>query len=215
MLKILKEKNIIHKDQGYALYFYYNGKEYKEVNGKLADENSELITFDSNFRLASVSKQFIAYSIVDVIKKGLLKYDTTILELYPNLPKYFEDITVRNLLNHTSGIYDYEDMPHNEDDPQVIDRDILDFLATTTTTYFKPGTKYKYSNTAYILLGLIVEDVTNKSIVEYIEENIFKKAMMTESKVNIQGKTLIKDRAYGHIINDEGNLEVQDQYIQQ
>ena len=212
MLKILKEKNIIHKDQGYALYFYYNGKEYKEVNGKLGDENSELITFDSNFRLASVSKQFIAYSIVDVIKKGLLKYDTTILELYPNLPKYFEDITVRNLLNHTSGIYDYEDMPHNEDDPQVIDRDILDFLAATTTTYFKPGTKYKYSNTAYILLGLIVEDVTNKSIVEYIEENIFKKAMMTESKVNIQGKTLIKDRAYGHIINDEGNLEVQDQY---
>ena len=64
-------KNIIRrKDQGYALYYYNNGIEYKEVNGKVADENSDDVTFDSCFRLASVSKQFVAYAIVNLIKEG-------------------------------------------------------------------------------------------------------------------------------------------------
>lgn len=212
MLKFLKEKNIVHKDQGYALYCYNKGKEYTEVNGKVREVNSDDITFDTNFRLASVSKQFIAYCIVNLINEGLINYDTDILKIYPNLPSYFSEITIKHLLNHTSGIYDYEDMPHNEDDAQIMDRDILTFLCTTASTYFKPGTKYKYSNTAYILLGLIVEDVSKQSIVNYIEENIFQKAGMSNSKVNIQGITEIKNRAYGHIINNEGNLEVKDQY---
>ena len=212
VLNILKDKCIIHKDQGYALFFYHKSKVYEELNGKLKDENSKDIDFNSNFRLASVTKQFIAYAIVDLIHKGKLKYETKIKTIFPELPSYFEKITVKNLLNHTSGIYDYEDMPHEENGYQLQDREILDFLKTTDKTYFEIGTKYRYSNTAYILLGLIIEEASGETMEKYIGENIFTKALMNESKVNIQGKTYIKDRAYGHIINNEGKLVEKDQY---
>lgn len=212
VLNLLKEKCIIHEEQGYALFFYHNSKVYEEVHGKLKDKNSKDIDFNSNFRLASVTKQFIAFAIVDLIHKGKLKYETSIKSIFPDLPSYFENITVKKLLNHTSGIYDYEDMPHEENGYQLQDRDILEFLKTTDKTYFEVGTKYRYSNTAYILLGLIIEEVSSETMEKYIGENIFSKASMSESKVNIQGKTIIKDRAYGHIVNENNQLVEKDQY---
>lgn len=204
-------KNIIRrKDQGYALYYYNNGIEYKEVNGKVADENSDDVTFDSCFRLASVSKQFVAYAIVNLIKEGKLSYDTTIKSLYEELPDYFNNITIKNLLQHTSGIYDYEDMEWNKEE-QLQDEEIIDFLKTTDKTYFTPGSTYKYSNTAYILLGLIVGKVSKMEIKDYIEQNVLYAAGMYDSYVNIQGVTEIKNRSYGHVVEDD-KLVVKDQY---
>ena len=81
-------------------------------------------------------------------------------------------------------------MPHEENGYQLQDRDILEFLKTTDKTYFEVGTKYRYSNTSYILLGLIIEEVSSETMEKYIGENIFSKASMSESKVNIQLKTL-------------------------
>lgn len=209
ILNILKDGIIKHKDQGYALYFYNNGEELVEVNGKEHIDYDKKIDFNSCFRLASVSKQFIAYAIVDLINDNLLSYDTTIKELYDDLPDYFNNITIKNLLNHTSGIYDYEDMEHDEE--QLQDEDIIDFLKTTNGTYFTPGETYKYSNTAYILLGLIITKVSKKHVKDYIEEHIFKKAGMKDSYVNIQGITNINNRAYGNIVVDN-KLQMKDQY---
>ena len=93
-------------------------------------------------------------------------------------------------------------MEHDEN-IQIVDEDIIDFLLTTDKTYFEPGSTYRYSNTGYILLGLIVSKVTNRALNEYIETEIFKKALMFNSKANIQGKTIIDKRAYGHIIDNE------------
>lgn len=207
----LTKNAIIHKDQGYAFYFYHKGQEIVKVHGILGDEKSNKITTNTNFRLASVSKQFIAFATINLINEKLINYDTKINEIFENLPDYFNHITVKHLLNHTSGIYDYEDMPHS-DDKQIVDNDIIDFLNTTSTTYFVPGSKYKYSNTGYILLGLIVEKVSKRSIADYIKKEIFHKADMSESKVNIQGKTIIKNRAYGHLIDENNKLFVKDQY---
>ena len=209
VIEKLKERMIKHENQGYALYLYNNGKEYKDVNGKVADENSADINFDSCFRLASVSKQFIAYAIVNLVNENLLSYETTVKELYDELPDFFSDITIKNLLQHTSGVYDYEDWEHGEE--QLQDEEIIDFLKSTSTTYFKPGSTYKYSNTAYILLGLIITKVAKKHVKDYIQEIIFDKAGMSDSYVNIQGVTEIRNRAYGHIIIDD-ELVVKDQY---
>ena len=209
VIEKLKERMIKHENQGYALYLYNNGKEYKDVNGKVADENSADINFDSCFRLASVSKQFIAYAIVNLVNENLLSYETTVKELYDELPDFFSDITIKNLLQHTSGVYDYEDWEHGEE--QLQDEEIIDFLKSTSTTYFKPGSTYKYSNTAYILLGLIITKVAKKHVKDYIQEIIFDKAGMSDSYVNIQGVTEIRNRAYGHIIKDD-ELVVKDQY---
>lgn len=209
VIEQLKQGLIKHPNQGYALYLYNNGLVYKDVNGKVEDENSDDITFDSCFRLASVSKQFIAFAIVKLVNDNLLSYETTVKELYPQLPEFFNNITIKNLLQHTSGIYDYEDMEHG--DEQLQDEEIIDFLEKTEGTYFTPGTAYKYSNTAYILLGLIITKVSKIHVKDYIEENIFQKAEMFDSYVNIQGVTEIKNRSYGHIIED-GKLVVKDQY---
>lgn len=201
---------IIHENQGFAVYYYEKGQVLEQYKGKLHCDKNEQITNSSNFRLASVSKQFIAYSIVDLIYKNKLSYNTKIIDIYPDLPKYFNKITIRNLLNHTSGIYNYESIPH-KDGEQVKDRDILTFLKNTDNTYFEVGSTYKYSNTAYVLLGLIIEDITHQSISEYIDENIFKKAHMDNSKVNVEGTTIINHRAMGHLLNKENKLYMKDQ----
>lgn len=208
-IKTLYEKVNFHPLQGYALFYYHNGKTYEKCQGKLSDNHSSDITFNSNFRLASVTKQFIAFSIVKLINDGLLKFNTSILEIYNELPDYFKAITIKHLLNHTSGILDYEDMEHT--DKQIQDEDILDFLKKTTITYFEPGSCYKYSNTAYILLGLIISKVTKRDLDEFIETEIFKKAGMVNSKVNYEGKTNVLERAYGHVL-ENGELLVKDQY---
>ena len=192
-----------------ALYFYQNGEEFNKCVGKLSDEYSNDITFNSNFRLASVTKQFIAFGIVKLINSGLLEYNTPILDIYLELPSYFKDITIKHLLNHTSGIMDYENMEHT--DEQIADEDIITFLQSTTNTYFEPGSRYQYSNTAYILLGLIIKKVSGKELDEFIHTEIFEKAFMNNSFVNYEGKTNVLERAYGHII-ENGKLVVKDQY---
>ena len=205
-------KNVIkHEEQGYALFYYENGKTLEEVRGKESINKENLITFDSCFRLASVTKQFIAFGIVKLINDGLLDYSTNVLEIFPMLPKYFKSITIKHLLNHTSGIYDYEDMKHDENGALLQDDDIITFLKTTSKTYFEVGSTYKYSNTAYILLGLIIKEISKKSIGEYLDETIFSKAGMNNSCVNYEGITDIRNRAYGHILKD-GKLVQKDQY---
>lgn len=208
-IKTLYEKVNFHDLQGYALFYYNNGTTFEKCTGKLRDENSPNITFNSNFRLASVTKQFIAFSIVKLINDNMLCYDTSILDIFSDLPSYFKDITIKHLLNHTSGILDYENMEHT--DEQIQDEDILEFLKNTNHTYFKPGERYQYSNTAYILLGLIISKVSNRALNEFIETEIFTKAGMLNSKVNYEGKTNVLERAYGHIIAND-KLVVKDQY---
>ena len=209
--KKILDKVVIHKDQGYAFYFQHNDYIMKKVNGFEKDENSPHITFDTCFRLASVTKQFIALAIIQLVNNDKLAFSTKITDIFLDFPCYFDKITVQNLLNHTSGIYDYEDLPHKDDDKQIKDEDILSFLKTTTTTYFKPGTKYRYSNTAYILLGQIIERVTNKKLDTYLKENIFEKIGLIHTYVNNEGTTQIPSRAYGHLLQDE-KIIVKDQY---
>ncbi len=208
----LLNKVLINKDQGYAFYFKDQFVELKKTNGlaKVTDKSS-FIDFDTNFRLASVTKQFIAYGIMKLVLENKLSLTTNIKDLFDDLPAYFSSITITHLLNHTSGILDYENMPHHDDDPQIHDKDILAFLKTTTNTYFTPGAKYQYSNTAYILLGLIIEKVTNMPIDVYLQKNIFDKAAMENTKVNYEGLTQIKKRAYGHLLIDN-KLILKDQY---
>lgn len=204
--------NVIKNDnQGYAFYFKLDDNEIKKVNGYLKEEDSDKVDFDTHFRLASVTKHFIARGIVELIIQGKLKLDSCVLDVFDTLPSFFEKINIKHLLNHTSGIFDYETIPHKDDDPQIRDHDILPFLENTKGTYFEPGTEYRYSNTGYILLGLIIEKVSNMKIDEFLNEYVFKKAHITNTIVNYQGKTNISKRAYGHVL-ENGKLIVKDQY---
>ena len=134
--------------------------------------------------------------------------DTTLYSLFDNMPEYTKNIKVSNLIYHTSGIYDYEDMDHT--DCQICDEDVLNYIRTTDKTYFEIGSKYQYSNTAYVILGLIIEKVSNEKIGDYLGK-IFNDLGMTYTKVNYQGTTEFDSRAYGHIKEGDKFIE-KDQY---
>ena len=199
---ILKDV-LIHSFQPYALYVKEGSSELNSFN------NSNEF---SNFRLASVTKQFIAMGIIKLVEANLLTFDTTISNIFKDLPDYFESITILHLLNHTSGILDYEDYLEKDfKDRQLKDSDVYCFLKTTTITYFTPGTKYRYSNTGFILLGLIIEKVSGMSLSDYLSEKVFSLCDMQNTMMNLEGETLIPNRVMGHIIKD-GQLIEKDQY---
>ena len=163
------------------------------------------IDAETDFRLASVSKQFTAMCIMLLVHDGKLHYDDHLTDFFPEFPAYGRPITIRNLLNHTSGLPDYEDIltrqyPHTPDDqiPQIHDAAVLKLLGQQTASKFPAGSKWEYSNSGYVVLGLIVEKVSGKPFGEFLEERIFTPLHMTGTLAYEKGKNVVPHRAYGH-----------------
>ena len=162
----------------------------------------------TNFRLASVTKQFTAMSIMLLVHDGKLHYDDRLTDVFPDFPEYGRSITIRNLLNHTSGLEDYEDLmpPADPNVPveqiQIQDPGVLDLLRQQKSTKFKPGSKWEYSNSGYVLLGLIVQKVSGKSFPDFLHDRIFGPLKMTNTIAYVRGKNDVPNRAYGHSLKD-------------
>lgn len=169
------------------------------------------ITTSTNFRLASVTKQFTATAIEILAERGKLSYDDPIVKWLPSLPSYAGPITIRHLLTHTSGLIDYEDLIPKSQTEQVNDADVLHLLEQTDHLYFAPGSKYQYSNTAYVFLGLIVERVTGESLGAFMKREIFDRAGMHNTVLMDAGVT-IANRSFGHTRVD-GKWERRDQSV--
>ncbi|HEY2720631.1 MAG TPA: serine hydrolase [Chitinophagaceae bacterium] len=164
-------------------YFRFNGNVMVIKNGKVAyqqclgytDYNSKRPLNDSSvFELASLSKQFTAMGIMICRERGLLSYDDNIKKFFPGLP--YDNITVRNLLTHTSGLPSYEDQFEKHWDHKKIafNKDIIDMLERLhDTLFFEPGTGWKYSNTGYAVLAYIIEKVSGMSYNDFMAGNIF------------------------------------------
>src|SRR6202011_5397461 len=137
-------------------------------------------TPDTNYRLASVTKQFTAASILILAKSGKLSLDDPITK-YLTLPAYANAITIRHLLTHTSGVFAYEDLIPAGTTRQLKDSDVLQILKDDDGAYFPAGTEYRYSNTGYAFLALIVERVSGQRFADFLCENIFQPAGMRDS----------------------------------
>jgi CubicO group peptidase (beta-lactamase class C family) len=159
---------------------------------------------ETSFRLASCSKQFTAMSIMLLVHDGKLRYDDTLSDIFPEFPAYGRTITVRNLLNHVSGLPDYEDLMetlhpgHWTDENQIQDREVLSMLETQKATKFPPGTKWAYSNSGYVVLGLIAAKVSGKSFPEFLHDRIFAPLKMDHTLAYVKGKNEVTNHAYGH-----------------
>src|SRR5213078_365522 len=136
----------------------------------------------TNFRLASFTKQFTAMAIMLLVHDGKLRYDRSLTELFPDFPTYEKTITVRNLLNHTSGLPDYEDLMEAFEkkngstwtpEKQIQDAEVLELLKKEKAGKFPPGTSWSYSNSGYVVLGLIVAKVSGKSYGDFLHTRIF------------------------------------------
>ena len=174
-------------------YFRFNGNAMVIKKGQViyqqslgyADYDTKRSLNDSSvFELASVSKQFTATGIMICKERGLLGYSDNIKKFFPNLP--YDNITVRNLLSHTSGLPGYEDQFEKNWDHKKIafNRDIVDVLEKLhDTLFFKPGTQWKYSNTGYALLASIIENVSGMSYSDFMSKNIFQPLGMNHTFV--------------------------------
>lgn len=163
------------------------------------------IDAQTNFRLASFTKQFTATAIMLLARDGKLHYDDHLTDFFPEFPAYGKSITVRNLLNHTSGLPDYEDIlekqyPNTPDNqiPQIKDAGVLKLLEQQTTPKFPAGTKWDYSNSGYATLAMIVEKVSGKPFGEFLRDRIFVPLKMTDTLAYGKGKNEVPHRAYGH-----------------
>ena len=164
-------------------YFRFNGNVLIARGGNIiyqqplgwADFNSKRPLNDSSvFELASLSKQFTAMGIVMLKERHKLNYDDNLEKYFPDFP--YDHITIRNLLTHTSGLPSYETQFENRWDHKKIafNKDIINILQQAKDTlYFKPGSKWKYSNTGYALLALIIEKVSGMSYNDFMARNIF------------------------------------------
>ena len=154
---------------------------------------------DTNYRLASVTKQFTAAAILLLKNSDKLSLDDHITK-YLHVPE--QGITIRHLLTHTSGVLAYEDLIPAGTTRQLKDADVLDLLAKQNTTYFAPGTHYRYSNTSYAFLALIVERVSGQRFADYLRDNVFKPAGMNATVAFEQGVSTVANRAYGYSRTD-------------
>ena len=164
----------------------------------------------TNFRLASCTKQFTATAIVLLARDGKLRYEDRLTDFFPEFPAYGKSITVRNLLNHTSGLPDYEDLMTKPDAgtppekiPQIHDAGALKLLEQQSSGKFPAGTKWEYSNSGYAVLSLIVEKVSGKPFGQFLQERIFTPLQMSNTIAYEKGKNDVSHRTYGHTKNDD------------
>jgi CubicO group peptidase (beta-lactamase class C family) len=160
------------------------------------------LTSRSVFNLASVSKPITATAILLLVQEGKLSLDDSVQKWIPNFP--YEGITIRHLLNHTSGLPDYLDLFEMYwDKAKIADNDdLLRYLIKyKPERLFAPNKRVEYSNTGYILLALIVEHVTDMDFADFLQGNIFKPLNMTRTQaIGIRKENIeIDDYAYGYV----------------
>jgi CubicO group peptidase (beta-lactamase class C family) len=152
----------------------------------------------TDYRLASVSKQFTAASILLLAEDGKLTLDDSIRHWLPSLPASTDKVTLRELLSHTGGLIDYEDLMPANTTEQLNDNDVLRMLSATSKNYFPPGSAYRYSNSGYVLLGLVVEKASGESLPAFMQQRIFKPLHMDHTLMYVRGGPDVSQRAYGY-----------------
>lgn len=148
----------------------------------------EEMTVDHQFQIASVSKSFVAVSILQLVEAGKLTLDQTIDKYFPDMPNA-ELITIHQLLTHTSGLYSGDDLT-NYSQVTTVDEIIAPAFKSSNLYYEEPGTYSIYSNLGYDVLGAIIEQVSGQTYADYIEEHVLIPARMTQSGLNMEGLVL-------------------------
>ncbi|HET7360242.1 MAG TPA: serine hydrolase domain-containing protein [Rhodanobacteraceae bacterium] len=189
---------------GASLLVVKDGKALVRRGYGLANlEDATRATAATNYRLASVTKQFTAAAILLLAQDGRLTLDDPVRRWLPELPAGDAAITVRQLLTHSSGLVDYEDLIPPDTAGQVGDADVLRMLSTAHANYFAPGTAYRYSNSGYVLLGLVVERASGKTLPAFLHDRIFAPLGMDHTVLYEHGTGReVADRAYGY--SEEG-----------
>ena len=187
-------------------------------NGKIIDSgaygwaNLELkspVTSHSLFNIGSIGKTFTATAIMLLQKEGKLSIDDPIGKYLDSLPDSWNNITIKNLLSHTSGIRDYaHDFPGypfiEKDRRQDISEARFIRMATAVPLNFQPGERWAYSNSNFVLLGFIIHKLAGKPIGDFMKERIFDRAGMKETRYT-DVHEIIPNRSSGYLLDEDAN----------
>lgn len=190
LLKRINKRN----DFNGSLLVAKNGKIlYSSQIGYANFAKKELLNDSSVFQLASVSKQFTAASIMLLYERNELQLTDTVNKYFPNFP--YENVTIKNLLNHTAGLPKYfwvaENKWQHEKAPN--NKEMMSLLASTNVQrFYSPGRRFDYSNTNYFVLASIVEKVSGLDFSDFVQQNIFDPLDMKDSYVYSFEKDSVK-----------------------
>ena len=127
------------------------------------------------YEIGSITKQFTSSAIMRLVDQGKLKLDDDLSKYVPQFPLHGKRVTIRHLLNHTSGIHSYTSSPEWQKtwNTELSPDAIVKFVAADTFD-FAPGSAYRYNNTGYVLLGMVIEKVTGQKYASYLDAQFFK-----------------------------------------
>lgn len=170
---------------------------YRKAFGYANKETKQLLKPEFCFDLASVSKQFTAMGIMILKERSLLSYDDKITKYFPEFPAYGKDITIRNLLNNTSGMPLYQSFTTKDN---LTNAEILKIIEEREALDANIGERYVYNNAGYVMLGLIIEKVSTMSLAEFLKETVFQPLKMKNTLVGDTPKIGLKNRALGYSV---------------
>jgi CubicO group peptidase (beta-lactamase class C family) len=182
-----------------------NNKTLFEKSYGYADAiNKKLLTNKNSFQVASISKQFTAYGIMILESKGMLSYDSSVCKYMATFP--YKQITVRHLLNHTSGLPNFWDniRPNLDTSKSNGNKEVLEYLIQhQLSLQFEPGSKFQYADIGYDFLATIIENISGMPYQEFMYQNIFKPmkmkstfAYMVTDIRRLQNKNLARGHVY-------------------
>ncbi len=174
---------------------------FKGVYGYADIEKGTPLTLQSSFRLASVSKGFTAMAIMILEQQGKLSYDQPVADFFPEAE--WTEVTVRHLLHHTGGLPDYMDeisgRRFSRQKPLTNQAVVEHFSRKVAEPDFRPGRRFEYSNTGYVLLAAIVEEVSGQSFEAFLHQQIFSPLGMKHSRVwNLVSKEPFPSKVVTH-----------------
>lgn len=187
---------------------------YEKAYGFADISNERLNNINTRFGIASGAKLLTAISICKLVEQGKIKFDS-LLKDYLEVQKFDDNVTIKNLLTHTSGLPDYFDEEELTDfsqiwnnNPVYMMKEPKDFipLIEEHKTMFKPGEKFHYNNGAFVILAFIVEKVSGVRFVDFVKENIFDVLDMNSSGY-FSMDMLPNNCAYGYVENSDGRLK--------
>jgi CubicO group peptidase (beta-lactamase class C family) len=190
---------------GCAVGVYRNGEVVLARGYGTANiEDDRLISPRTTFNLGSASKPFTSLAVLLLEQRGRLSMDDDVRRWVPELPDYGSPIRVRDLLQHTSGLRDFETLQVLSGRPVNTQPEFLGLVTSQRALNFEPGTRHEYSHTDYGVLGLIVERVAGVPFGQHLQSAVFEPIGMKGSFVDTVRNSPARDRAIGHIDSAKG-----------
>ncbi|WP_319480245.1 serine hydrolase domain-containing protein [uncultured Draconibacterium sp.] len=171
---------------------------YRKAFGKANIELDVDMNTENVFQIGSMTKQFTAVAIMMLVEEGKLSVVDEITKFIPEFPTHDKTITIHHLLTHTSGIKDYTSMKSigSIAEKDLSPSELIDFFKNEPMD-FAPGEEFQYNNSGYIILGYIIELISGMRYEDFVEENIFQKVGMKNSRY-ANAREVIENRAYGY-----------------